>query len=61
MSMNDDLKNYVLAMGALAESLRLFREELKKNGFSSAEALRLTEVYLRETISGAFNKNKEDN
>jgi hypothetical protein len=59
--MNDDLKNYVLAMGALAESLRLFREELKKNGFSSAEALRLTEVYLRETISGAFNKNKEDN
>jgi hypothetical protein len=59
--MSEDLKNYVLAMGALAESLRLFREELKKNGFSSAEALRLTEVYLRETISGAFNKNKEDN
>jgi hypothetical protein len=58
--MNEELKQFVLAMGALAESLRMFRHELLKNGFSPAEAMRLTEVYLRETISGAFNNNKED-
>lgn len=59
--MNDELKQFVLGMGALAESLRLFRTELLKNGFSNAEAMRLTEAFLRETISSANNNNKEDN
>ena len=59
--MNDELKQFVLGMGALAESLRLFRTELLKNGFSSTEAMRLTEVFLRETLSNANSNNKEDN
>ncbi len=59
--MNEELNQFVLGMGALAESLRLFRTELLKNGFSSAETMRLTEAFLRETISSANTKNKEDN
>lgn len=59
--MNEELKRFVLGMGALAEGLRLFRTELLKNGFSSAEAMRLTEVFLRETISSGKNNNREDN
>ena len=58
--MNDELKQFVLGIGALAESLRLFRDELLKNGFSRTEAMSLTSTFLRETISNA-NNNKEDN
>jgi hypothetical protein len=59
--MNNELDQFILGMGALAESLRLFRTELLKNGFSQAETMRLVEVFLRETLYGAANKNKEDN
>ena len=59
--MNEELEQFVLGMGALAESLRLFRDELLKNGFTRSEAMRLAEAFLRETISSATNKNKEDN
>jgi hypothetical protein len=47
-------------MGVLAESLSMFHSELLKSGFSADEAMRLTEVFLKETILTA-NNNKEDN
>ena len=58
--MDEELNQFMLGMGALAETLRMFRSELLKNGFSMAESMRLTEAFLRETLSSATNKNKED-
>ena len=44
--MNEGLKDYIQAMGALAEAMALFRRKLMKNGFTRDEALELTKVYL---------------
>lgn len=54
--MSKELNEFVTAVGALAEALRLFRHELIKNGFTRKEALDLTHTYLRETLSNANNK-----
>ena len=58
--MSKELSEFITAVGALAEALRMFRVALLKNGFSQSEAMRLTEVYLREALSNS-NKNKEEN
>ena len=59
--MNNEFHEFVTAVGALAEALRMFNSALLKNGFSRSEALELTHTYLRETISNANNnENKED-
>jgi hypothetical protein len=58
--MNDDVKQFVLAVGALAETLRVFRTELLKNGFSRAETMELTKTYLQQTLASANSNNKEE-
>lgn len=57
--MSDQLSEFVIAMGALAETLRLFRDELLKNGFTRAETITLTKAYMHEILSQT-TKNKED-
>lgn len=58
MSMNKGLQEFITAVGALAEMMRLFRDELLKNGFSRREAIQLTQAFMVEQIS---QKPKEDN
>ena len=48
--MNNQLNEFITAMGALAEMLRLFREELLKNGFTREETLKLVEAFMLEQI-----------
>lgn len=55
--MNDELKNFILGMGALAEAMAVFRNSLLKQGFTKLEALELTKVYLNNLT----NQHKEDN
>lgn len=57
--MNDELKNFVTGIGALAEALRLFRDELLKNGFSRDETIFLTKAFLQETLSAQKNKEED--
>ena len=59
MSNNEGFNQFRMGMGLMAESLRMFNAELLRNGFTREEAMRLTEVFLKETISTA--NNKEDN
>lgn len=56
--MNEELKEYINAVGALAEAMALFRSSLLKQGFTKAEALELTKVYLNNLTN---TKHKEDN
>lgn len=56
--MNDGLKEFINAVGALAEMMRLFRDELMKNGFTRKEAIQLVQAFMVEQIS---QKPKEDN
>lgn len=55
--MDQKLKELITAVGALAEMMRLFRDELMKNGFTRKEAIQLTQAFMAEQIT----KPKEDN
>lgn len=55
--MNDDVKQLVTAIGALAETCCEFTKQLQKNGYSRAEAVALTHTYLKTIVT----QNKEDN
>lgn len=57
MSMNKDLKEYIMAVGALAEAMALFRDNLLKHGFSRVETLEMIKVYLNNITK----THKEDN
>lgn len=52
------MKEFIMAVGALAEMMRLFRDELLKNGFTRREAIQLTQAFMVEQIS---QKSKEEN
>lgn len=54
------MKEFIMAVGALAEVMRLFRDELLKNGFTRREAIQLTQAFMVEQIS-LSQKSKEDN
>lgn len=56
--MNEGLKDFIQAVGALAEVMRLYREELLKNGFTRKEAIQLTQAFMLEQLR---LNNKEDN
>jgi hypothetical protein len=56
--MNEGLKEFITAVGALAEMMRLFRDELMKNGFTRRETIQLVEAFMVEQIT---QKPKEDN
>jgi hypothetical protein len=53
----DPLKDLITATGALAEMMRMFRDELMKNGFTRTEAITLTQAFMVAQIT----KSKEDN
>lgn len=56
--MSSELQEFITAMGALAEMMRLLRDELLKNGFTRREAIQLTQAFMVEQIS---KKPKEEN
>lgn len=55
--MENGLKEYIQAVGALAEMMRLYRDELMKNGFTRREAIQLTQTFMLEQLK---NNNKEE-
>ena len=58
MSENNGLNEFMFAIGALAEMMRMYRDELLKNGFSRREAIQLTQAFMLEQIK---QNRKEDN
>lgn len=52
------MKDLITAVGALAELMRMFRDELLKNGFTRREAIQLTQEFMAEQIR---NTTKEEN
>lgn len=55
----DDFKNFMNAIGALAEMTCLFRDTLRSKGVPDDEAVELTKAYMHEILS--LTKHKEDN
>lgn len=58
MSNNKELSEFMFAVGVLAETMRLYRDELLKNGFTRKEAIQLTQAFMLEQIQ---QNRKEDN
>ena len=58
--MNNELKTFIQAVGALAEVMRLFRDSLIKNGFTRREAIQLTETFMVEQLNKG-TQTEEDN
>lgn len=56
MSNSNDVKEFLTAMGSLAEMCIFFRTKLEANGFSRSEAMELTKTYLTATLTN--NKTK---
>ncbi len=50
--MNDDLQDMLNAMGALAEQLAFFRDQLIDHGFDEDEALTLCQELMRTMLKG---------
>ena len=59
--MNEELKNLINAVGVLAEMMRLFREELLKNGFTRNETLYLVSEYMRAHLKPNNNNSNNNN
>lgn len=56
--MDDNLKEYIKAVGALAEMMSLYRDKLMKNGFTRREAIQIAQNIILEQIK---QNRKEDN
>ena len=56
--MDDNLKEYIKAVGALAEMMSLYRDKLMKNGFTRREAIQIAQNIVLEQIK---QNRKEDN
>lgn len=57
--MSEQLKSYVAAIGALSESCGLFYKQLRQQGFTKNEALRLVEAMVTTTLQPKTNKEEE--
>jgi hypothetical protein len=57
--MNEEARDFITAMGAMAEGCGLFLKELLKQGFSRKEALTLVTAFVTATIQP--KQIKEDN
>lgn len=57
--MSEQLKNYVAAIGALSESCGLFYKQLRQQGFTKNDALRLVEAVVTTTLQPKTNKEEE--
>lgn len=60
MSMREEVKELITAVGAMAEYMALLRDELMKNGYTRKEAVELTKAYLLE-FAKPNNDDKENN
>jgi hypothetical protein len=50
--MNDNAKNFVSALGSLAESTAILYKTLLQNGFDRQEALELSKTYIQSVLKG---------
>lgn len=57
--MNELVKTYVDAVGALCETSGLMMKQLRAQGFTRSEAMRLVEAYIKTTLQP--KENKEEN
>lgn len=57
--MNEFVSTYVAAVGALSESCGLFYKQLRQQGFTRNEALRLVEVFVTATLQPKTTKEEE--
>lgn len=53
--MSDDVKNLVLAIGAIAETTGLLRDGLMKSGFTREEAVDICKTYISTALTNAAN------
>lgn len=59
--MDDQVKNLVTSIGAIAEMTHLFCEKLEEAGFTHQDAMYLTKAYVTATFSAAVgNKGGKD-
>jgi hypothetical protein len=63
LTVNEQTLNFIAAIGAMAESLSVFREQLIAGGFTRDEALTICLAYLTTTLqnlksSGTGGKNE---
>lgn len=56
--MNEQVKELITALGAMAEMLGLFRRKLHKNGFTAEESLKMSQALMIELM---IPKHKEEN
>lgn len=50
--MNDNAKNFVSALGSLAESTAILYKTLLQNGFGRQEALELSKSFIQSVLKG---------
>ena len=50
--MKEDIENIINAVGAMSEMLKVFYDNLIKQGFTNQEALRLTSDYMKAVFGG---------
>ena len=58
--MNEKLKELITAFGILAETCRMFREELLKNGFTREETMYLVAEYMKNQLNSKKQNNQEE-
>lgn len=51
--MKDDISNLINAVGAMSELLKVFYDNLIKQGFTNQEALYLTSDYMKMMFRGS--------
>ena len=57
--MNDDLKNFLNALGAMAETAGILRDHLIQNGFSRGEAISICSAVVVSMFQPDKRKEKE--
>lgn len=57
--LNEETKQFLSAVGGLAEILSYFRNQCIENGFTRAEALSLCKTYLLATLNSSQHKSEE--
>lgn len=57
--MKDNIEDFIAAIGALAESVALFKQELERCGFGKDETLSLCNTYLQTVLIKASGGQNE--
>lgn len=61
MTPEEEIKNFLVSLGALSEMLKVFYDRLIAQGFNEFQAIKLTGVLLTSTIQNGSKKQEYDN